>query len=556
MAGMVVQHNLNAINANNKMNNNVSGTKKATEKLSSGYAINRAGDNAAGLAISEKMRSQTRGLTQAVKNVNDGISLIQTAEGGLNETHSILQRQRELAVQASNGTYQDDDREAMQAEIDALSTEVDRISQSTEYNGIKLLDGSLGGTSGVTSSYGARYGVHSDPESTGWEGTVTSSEEGVSVAMSSGTATKGGENAEWGEDGKTLTINLAEGQTYTQSQIDDLVKNASTQKLAGQSSPPDVKVTLESGVVKASDAMAGPTEVTKAGVRSISDEVDLKPLLTQAGGAEGATQNYASTIQFTSNSYGVDERTITIATDADAGKENVTKGDEADPSEVGGKAGAYTLHLSTGVEYTEKDIQNILAKSGFDLDLTVEFNKNLTSDDTQEVDGDTKFYAQTKVSEDSGVTVTMGNRPGQGVGKEDMNATGEGLTFQIGANGVEDQRVTLAVQDMSAAALGTSNLKLDTVDSANAAIDSIDSAVKTVSMQRAELGALQNRMEYTANNLTTTNENLTAAESQIRDTDMATEMIGYTKFNILQQASQAMLAQANQAPQAVLQLLG
>ena len=149
MAGMVVQHNLNAINANNKMNINVSGTKKATEKLSSGYQINRAGDNAAGLAISEKMRSQIRGLSQATKNANDGISLIQTAEGGLNETHSILQRMRELAVQSANGTYQDDtDREAIQLEVDALKSEIDRIASSTEYNGMKLLDGSLGGSKG------------------------------------------------------------------------------------------------------------------------------------------------------------------------------------------------------------------------------------------------------------------------------------------------------------------------------------------------------------------------------------------------------------------------
>ena len=158
MAGMVVQHNLNAINANNKMNMNVSGTKKSTEKLSSGLQINRAGDNAAGLAISEKMRSQIRGLSQATKNANDGISLIQTAEGGLNETHSILQRMRELAVQSANGTYQDDtDREAIQLEVDALKSEIDRIASSTEYNGMKLLDGSLSNTANASSELGPKF---------------------------------------------------------------------------------------------------------------------------------------------------------------------------------------------------------------------------------------------------------------------------------------------------------------------------------------------------------------------------------------------------------------
>ena len=145
MAGMVVQHNLNAVNANNKMNMNVSGTKKATEKLSSGYQINRAGDNAAGLAISEKMRGQIRGLNQATTNANDGISLIQTAEGALEQTHSILQRMRELAVQSANGTYQNEvDRENINKEVDSLKSEIDRISSSTHFNKIQLLDGSMG----------------------------------------------------------------------------------------------------------------------------------------------------------------------------------------------------------------------------------------------------------------------------------------------------------------------------------------------------------------------------------------------------------------------------
>ena len=144
---------------------------------------------------------------------------------------------------------------------------------------------------------------------------------------------------------------------------------------------------------------------------------------------------------------------------------------------------------------------------------------------------------------------------GAGIGKEEVATTGKGLTFQIGANGVEDQRVTLNVNDMSSSAIGVASADVSTQDAANKAIDMVDTAVKTVSMQRAGLGALQNRLEYTVNNLTTTNENLTAAESQIRDTDMATEMINYTKNNILQQASQAMLAQANQQPQAILQLL-
>ena len=232
MAGMVVQHNLNAINANNKMNINVSGTKKATEKLSSGYQINRAGDNAAGLAISEKMRSQIRGLSQATKNANDGISLIQTAEGGLNETHSILQRMRELAVQSANGTYQDNtDREAIQLEVDALKSEIDRIASSTEYNGMKLLDGSLGGSKAVT-EFGAKYGVV-DTTSTDLAGSIlTSNVAGAKVTIALG-ATKGGEAATWAADGKELVLNLVENETYSQDDIDKLIANADSRKADG-----------------------------------------------------------------------------------------------------------------------------------------------------------------------------------------------------------------------------------------------------------------------------------------------------------------------------------
>ncbi len=537
MAGMVVQHNLNSINANNKMNMNVAGTKKSTEKLSSGLAINRAGDNAAGLAISEKMRAQTRGLSQAVNNANDGISLIQTAEGGLNETHSILQRMRELAVQSANGTYQQEDRDAMQLEVDALKSEVDRISKSTEYNGIKLLDGSLGGASGTAGEYGARYGTHVTSGTLAGS-TLTSNIAGVSVAFTTGASGVGGENASWDATGKTLSINLNSGTTYTQAQINDLIKSANIQKTGQTASTPDIELKLGSGVyVGAADATS--LTATSAGVRATSSATgdSLASLLVGAADTEG----YADAIKLTSNNYGADTRTFTIKTDVAKGKENVentTK--ETDPNV---KGGAFTIHLATGTEYSEKDIQNIMAKAGLDYEVTLT--------DAKAPDGDVKFYANTNGS--LALTTMAG---GAGVGKDKLSSTGEGLTFQIGANGVEDQRVTLAVKDMSSTALGVGSISVASQDSANSAIDSIDSAINAVSMQRAGLGALQNRLEYTVNNLTTTNENLTAAESQIRDTDMAKEMINYTKFNILQQASQAMLAQANQAPQAVLQLLG
>lgn len=547
MAGMVVQHNLNAINANNKMNINVSGTKKATEKLSSGYQINRAGDNAAGLAISEKMRSQIRGLSQATKNANDGISLIQTAEGGLNETHSILQRMRELAVQSANGTYQDDtDREAIQLEVDALKSEIDRIASSTEYNGMKLLDGSLGGSQGTT-EYGAKYGVVSTADTDLVGATITSNIAGVKITTAYDASGKGGENALWSADGKTLTMNLVSGETYTQKDIDNLIANATQSKDAGQTTAPaEVSVKLANGVMTASKA--GNTDATVAGLRATgaNSAAVIKLVGDKKSGAHGSSDQ----VTFTANSYGTAYDTgmaskITISTDVAAGKENVEVTKAAKPAGAGAAATAaeIKLHLSTGKAYTEKDIENILKEAGYDYSVKL--------DDTTNTDGDADGKIYFNVKGDAEIAI----KDGAGVGKASVPNNGKGLTFQIGANGVEDQRVTLNVNDMSSSAIGVANADVSTQDAANAAIDMVDAAVKTVSMQRAGLGALQNRLEYTVNNLTTTNENLTAAESQIRDTDMATEMINYTKNNILQQASQAMLAQANQQPQAILQLL-
>lgn len=541
MAGMVVQHNLNAINANNKMNINVSGTKKATEKLSSGYQINRAGDNAAGLAISEKMRSQIRGLSQATKNANDGISLIQTAEGGLNETHSILQRMRELAVQSANGTYQDDtDREAIQLEVDALKSEIDRIASSTEYNGMKLLDGSLGGSKAVT-EFGAKYGAVSTADTDLVGATITSNIAGVKVTTAYAASGKGGENALWSADGKTLTMNLVAGETYTQKDIDNLIANATQSKDGGQTqAPSEISIKLANGVMTASKA--GDTEATTAGLRATgSDDTNI---LTLIGDGTNGAHGSSDKITFTANTYGkaVDTNMaskITISTTVAAGKENVKVATAATTT----KGAELTLELSTGKTYTEKDIENILKEAGYDYSVKLE--------DTKNTDGDADGKIYFNVKGDAEVAIT----DGAGVGKDSVPNNGKGLTFQIGANGVEDQRVTLNVNDMSSSAIGVANADVSTQDSANAAIDMVDAAVKTVSMQRAGLGALQNRLEYTVNNLTTTNENLTAAESQIRDTDMATEMINYTKNNILQQASQAMLAQANQQPQAILQLL-
>ena len=553
--GMVVQHNISAQNANEAMRKNVAGLKKSTEKLSTGYSINRAADNAAGLAISEKMRSQIRGLTQASANANDAISLIQTAEGGLQESEDIMQRMRELAVQSANGTYTDEDREQIQYEVDALKDEVDRIAQATEFNEMKLLDGSLDGGVGSTGEYGPRYGQYlsQDTQSTAGkltsntslEGTtITSSVEGESISLANGASGKGGENAEWDAKGTTLTLNLVQGQTYTQSQIDDLIKNATQTKDSAQTgNPADVSFTLKNGVFTFDTAA---TYSTETGVRASTKETDLKGLL-MSNNAGSYNDTYADTIQFMSNNYGEDTREITITTDVAAGKEWVET-TNANNEGKGIKDGEFKLHLSTGVEYSEQDIEKLLAKNGLDYDVTLKDSK-------KDPDGDTVFFAQTK--DTGGIALKLGaDQKGAGVGADKALGSGEGLTFQIGANGVEDQRLTVNISDMSSNALGIKDVSVAKQDDANTAINKIDDAIKTVSTQRAKLGAVQNRLEHTVNSLNTANENLSSAESQIRDTDMASEMIKYTKSNILQQASQSMLAQANQQPQGVLQLLG
>ncbi len=545
--GMVVQHNISAQNANEAMRKNVAGLKKQTEKLSTGYNINRAADNAAGLAISEKMRSQIRGLTQASANSNDAISLIQTAEGGLQESEDILQRMRELAVQSSNGTYTDEDREQIQYEVDALKAEVDRISQATEFNEMKLLDGSLSGT-GSTTEYGPRYGVTITSGGVGAGGfatgtVITSNISGVKVQMSTGASGKGGENAAWDSAGTTLTINLVAGQSYSQSDIDKLVAGANRQKDGQNANLPEVNIKLANGVQAAVSGTG--TKSTVAGQRA-AVEISVTSALVDGS----ATENYADKIKFTSNSYGEDTRTINIKFDVAAGKENVeaSSGNATLETDYQRK-GIFTLHLATGTEYSEGDIEKLLAKEG--LDYSVELS------DDEKPDGDVKLYANTAATGISG-TVGSGTNAtvGAGVYKDAVTATGEGLTFQIGANGVEDQRLTVNVDDMSSKALGVDNISVAKQDDANTAINKIDDAIKKVSTQRAKLGAVQNRLEHTVNSLNTANENLSAAESQIRDTDMAAEMIKYTKSNILQQASQSMLAQANQQPQGVLQLLG
>lgn len=542
---MIVQHNMQAMNANRMLGTVTKSQAKSTEKLSSGYRINRAADDAAGLAISEKMRSQIRGLTQASTNAEDGISLIQTAEGALNESHSILQRMRELAVQAANGTETDDDRDNIQDEIEQLQDELDRIAETTEFNTMRLLDGSFDGTNTSTTSSGPKYGQYDGK----FGFFITSDIEGVQIDNNVN-ATAGGESAIWDATGKILTISLAENKTYTQADIDNLIKNAKQEDSTATNSPANITVKLATGVYTATAANVGQTTPTVAGTKASAEETLV-------------TANFvgADKIKITSNKYGADYNIdIKFMFDADAGKEEAVLSTAPVYNMAGGDvAGAvqtpsgYELHLQSGKEYTAEDIEDLLATAG--LNVRVE----LSGTDAPGTDEPNTLFVT-----DSNTSKLISLTGGTGLGDDDafLNqsnydsvASSGGMTLQVGAN--EGQTMSFSISDMSASALGISgnNVRVDTQDRASSCIGAIDEAIRRVSKQRSMLGAVQNRLEHTIANLDTSAENLQTAESRIRDVDMATEMVEYSKYNILSQASQSMLAQANQSTQGVLSLL-
>ena len=403
---MRIQHNIMAMNAYRNYNNNTSALSKNLEKLSSGYKINRAGDDAAGLAISEKMRAQITGLKAASKNVKDGVSLVKTAEGALQEVHDMLNRMDSLATQSANGTYDNDvDRLNLQKEVNALRSEIDRIADSSNFNGKALLNGDLDGN--VTTTYKCdadsaqkKSAVDAVVKAQG-KVSIAGADKALTFEMKAGT-----EGAKIGTDGK-VTIQLTAAKSYSAADIQKLIKNADVTALAA---------------------------------------ADQKAVQTALA--------------------------------------NVT---------VSGK----------GVTATAGDTALNLA--------------------------------------DAAGTTTP--------------ATGAALTLQIGDTADAYNKMSVNVGDMHSKALGIDTLTVADQDGAAKAIQSIKDAINTVSSTRGDLGAIQNRLEHTQNNLSVMTENIQDAESTIRDTDVADEMMAYTKNNILIQSAQAMLAQANQVPQGVLQLL-
>lgn len=401
--GMVVRSNIMALNANRQLGLNNSQVSKSLEKLSSGYKINRAGDDASGLAISEKMKAQIKGLETASANSQDGISLVQTAEGALTEVHDMLNRMVELAGKAANGTIDNEtDRAALQKEMNALLDEIDRIADSTDFNGIKLLNGDLAGMQITNPTAG-------------------------------------------------LTLKHTAGQTTTSND---------------------------------------------------KYEIDLAGLAFDKDGVV--------TVAIGDKSYDIDVTTSTDGSAFATALQNAINADKPNDS----TAGDYTASVS-----------------GTTLTLT-------SANQEAATDGVIASISMTGKADDAG------------------------LTLQIGDTGDDFNKVTVTIQNMDSTSLGLDTLRdtgIMTQDAASAALDLVkngaNSAINTVSSVRADLGAMQNRLEHTINNLDVATENMESANSRIRDTDMAKEMMEYTKQNVLTQAAQAMLAQANQQPQSILQLL-
>ena len=539
---MVVQHNMSAVNANRMMNVTTTSLSKSTEKLSSGYKINRAADDAAGLSISEKMRGQIRGLSKASSNAQDGISLIQTAEGALNESHSILQRMRELSVQAANGTETDDDREAVNNEIKQLQDELTRISDTTEFNTMKLLDGSQAGPKGVSATGNSTTSAIVAKTTSGKLTTTAADMSGFTLADETMNIDGVDVKVEWTKlsaDDQAALKKKWNGTAGTDFSTDDAKKAASIMEKA------------------INDA------ITKSGY-NVGD-VSVKSTGT-------------GTFEIKSSSSGTDSVIETGINTGYIGKMSTATAD------AGQKATGTTTYSGDAVAATEKFYMNINGQSlvvtpaavnggaamsdvatGLQTSINAAidtFNTGRDEDDKlKKVTVSATNEGRLVINSESGAVSFSDFGSGEAVKKLGLdaastkNAGNGGITLQIGAN--EGQVMNFSINNMSAESLGVGGNKVDlsTQDSAKKATTTIDSAIKQVSAQRSQLGAVQNRLEHTINNLDTAAENTQTAESRIRDTDMAKEMVEYSKNNILMQAGQSMLAQANQSNQGVLSLL-
>ena len=493
---MVVQHNMQAMNANRMLNVTTGQQAKSTEKLSSGYKINRAADDAAGLTISEKMRKQIRGLDQASTNAQDGVSSVQTAEGALTEVHSMLQRMNELATQAANGTNAESDRQAIQDEIDQLTTEIDRVAETTKFNEIYLLKGDKGTKT-----------INLEAHDAGLKGTLTNNGDGTATfemdALKAGDSVSiAGKSYKIGASGNELKDMLTNADIENQHQ--DITINGSTYKWltaknANATANPKVDG-YKAGWYK--DGVA-PTD-TANGTEHDADYADIADIVAKvkSGTVEVGT-NKLSLIN-DNDADGIDDNDVSVIS----------------------KEKAYNLAAEELLRANQIGDTKNAAKVGIDDTYTAMTLQNATNKITMHV-------GQAQV------------------------ANTLSFNLHVGSDADLTNKIQVNIDTMNSDFLGIKglNVKDDSGVAATYAIDAIADAVAKVSSQRSALGAVQNRLEHTIDNLDNVVENTTSAESRIRDTDMAEEMVNYSKNNILAQAGQSMLAQANQSTQGVLSLL-
>ena len=562
---MVVQHNMSAMNANRMLSGVSSAQAKSTEKLSSGYRINRAADDAAGLSISEKMRSQIRGLNKASSNAQDGISLIQTAEGALNESHSILQRMRELSVQAANGTETDDDREAVQNEIEQLQSELTRISDTTEFNTMKLLDGSLGSKSATST------GAKLDGASIATFSATTMTSNSIKTDLSGLAGSTITDTFEI--DGNTFNVDWSKGDAkdfLSKYSVDlSAMTDAQTKSFATDLETLLNNAAKEAGVKGTVTVKANAT-AGKVDIKSNNDGED------SSFGFVGTTATTVTQGAADTDSFGA----VLLSGQSDANKANTVDATmKVNSTIANGSSFTMTINgtevkatttaainegdtLKSAATQLQTDIQTAVGKynaaMGTNLtatDFTVTANKDGSLSVEYSGDEEITFSFGEYTDSTTGTTGTTASKLGLTNKTSGSSTSNKGITLQIGAN--EGQTMNFTLDEMSADALGVAgkNVDLSTQDSAQKATTAIDAAIKKVSAARGQMGAVQNRLEHTINNLDTASENLQTAESRIRDTDMAEEMVNYSKNSILAQAGQSMLAQANQANQGVLTLL-
>jgi flagellin len=545
---MRINHNISALNASNALKTNDTAISKNLQKLSSGYRINSAADDAAGLAVSEKMRAQINGLNQAQDNAQNGISLVQTAEGGLNETSSILQRMNTLAVESSNGTYDSStDRANLQKEVSALQSQIDTISSSTNFNGINLLDGSLGnGTSGTTTSP-----VVSFAPSSATIATTDASKNAYTADITSATT---------GFNLTTAPANTGDSVTYSFT-YKDSNGSQKTQDISLTYDKSTNLITDNNGNTYAVSSTATATDWDSAIESAVSNDPTLSKAFTYSSGTFTATDAGASAgEQLLGVSASYYNASTKVTTALASTKITNNPGKDAYDS-----ASNFTVYDGTNANKSVFSVNGqkfAFVAAGQDasaLGSGVNAVYLASGSTTASLATSDVASMSSLINSKTGLATTATGSGTSGsisfiAGTTGSSTTGA-LTLQVGSDNKADQRVSLSIGDMSSKGLGISGISIATQQDAEASIDTIKSAINSVDGTRADLGALQNRLEHTTNNLSTMSENLTSAESTIRDVDMSSEMVDLTKNQILEQAATSMLAQANSLPQNVLSLL-